>query len=735
MNRKPSLKWLLIPGALLFLCITVVILAGGATWLTSRGDQTANTSDTPSGFSFSDLFKGNKSADSGTPDTASAPNTTSPGATVTNQTYIPVFTKPLVSNPNTAALQTLHGLVQLQQADGSWQTVQTTELTKGQTIRTWDFSSAVITFFDGSYVLIDAQTRLTLETVNAPANGERTITLFQPYGQTTHNVAQQASNIAYDVRTPSALGSATGTIFEVTVHDDKSSQINVVEGTVEVTGQNAAVELTTGQTTSVEDGDNPTDPVFWVSGEGEVTQTGEVWIIGGLDFQVNAQTIITGDPQVGDIVSVRGYLLPDGTRLADRILLLTSDDEEHFRLTGLVESMGADAWVISGQEIRVNETTEIDPGIEVGSRVLVIGIIRDGGQLFAESITLLDEETTHFEFTGLVEAIDGRFWTIGGTVIATHENTVITGDPVVGDLLHVTGRIQEDGTWLARTIEKVNESSRFEIIGLVETIAPWVVSGTSFEVNEFTQIEPGVVVGSLVRVTGTILEDGTWLARSIELLDGTNTLVFIGIVGSIDPWSVDGHSLVTDENTVLVGDIVVGSLVRVTVQVQLDGTWLALRIELIEIGPVVGCVEFVDVVTGLTDNEIILASGVVIPRALAEIEGDLEVGSQVVVKLCFGPDDVLVFAWIFVVEEEIRPTPTPGPTRTPGPTGTPPPIGDDKVTICHIPPGNPGNAHTITVGASAVDAHLAHGDHLGPCTGDEGGGRDDDKKNNGNKDD
>ena len=35
----------------------------------------------------------------------------------------------------------------------------------------------------------------------------------------------------------------------------------------------------------------------------------------------------------------------------------------------------------------------------------------------------------------------------------------------------------------------------------------------------------------------------------------------------------------------------------------------------------------------------------------------------------------------------------------------------DKVTICHIPPGNPDNAHAITVGAPAVPAHVAqHGD-------------------------
>jgi hypothetical protein len=40
-----------------------------------------------------------------------------------------------------------------------------------------------------------------------------------------------------------------------------------------------------------------------------------------------------------------------------------------------------------------------------------------------------------------------------------------------------------------------------------------------------------------------------------------------------------------------------------------------------------------------------------------------------------------------------------------------------KVTICHCPPGNPENRHTITVSESAVAAHLAHGDTLGPCEG------------------
>ena len=39
--------------------------------------------------------------------------------------------------------------------------------------------------------------------------------------------------------------------------------------------------------------------------------------------------------------------------------------------------------------------------------------------------------------------------------------------------------------------------------------------------------------------------------------------------------------------------------------------------------------------------------------------------------------------------------------------------GQPKVTICHVPPGNPDNAHFITVGEPALPAHVAHGDTLG----------------------
>jgi len=45
--------------------------------------------------------------------------------------------------------------------------------------------------------------------------------------------------------------------------------------------------------------------------------------------------------------------------------------------------------------------------------------------------------------------------------------------------------------------------------------------------------------------------------------------------------------------------------------------------------------------------------------------------------------------------------------------------GKDKITICHIPPGNPNKAKTVKIAEPALEAHLAHGDNVGECEDEE----------------
>ena len=55
-------------------------------------------------------------------------------------------------------------------------------------------------------------------------------------------------------------------------------------------------------------------------------------------------------------------------------------------------------------------------------------------------------------------------------------------------------------------------------------------------------------------------------------------------------------------------------------------------------------------------------------------------------------------------DDEVPPSPAPSPAP-----------GAQRITICHIPPGNPANRQTITISVSAWPAHQRHGDTLGPC--------------------
>ena len=62
---------------------------------------------------------------------------------------------------------------------------------------------------------------------------------------------------------------------------------------------------------------------------------------------------------------------------------------------------------------------------------------------------------------------------------------------------------------------------------------------------------------------------------------------------------------------------------------------------------------------------------------------------------------------------------TPAPATPPATAPVvvpPPPVKEEKITICHKPPGNPTNVQTLEVSKSALSAHLAHGDHVGECT-------------------
>jgi hypothetical protein len=429
-----------------------------------------------------------------------------------------------------------------------------------------------------------------------------------------------------------------------------------------------------------------------------------IWNIGGQIFHTTASTIILGNPQPGDWVRFEGYQQADGVLFANLIVLISHTYENQFEFIGQVENIDATTWTVSGRVVQVNEMTTIATGLVVGNYVQVTGSITADGRFWATSVSRMAITDAHFRFVGILTNINGNVWTISGIKVAVNENTVLNGEFVVGHPVSVIGIIEEDGTWLALSIDLVTmEGYRFDFIGPVQSMNPWVVSGIGFDTAEWTEIDTGIDVGNRARVTGVVSADGIWVAERIERLD-TEQLTrfnFFGPVISINPWNVRGVLLTVDERTTIKREITLGEMVKVTGWILTDGSWLATEIKHTGLHLGQGCFLISSVVQSMNDGQIVLINGQTI--ALSddlELVGDLREGSLVRYQLCVDAAGVSKIWRISVVSQDQLPT-------TDGSGG--------KVIICHAPPGNPNNRHTIEVGQSAVSAHLGHGDTLGAC--------------------
>jgi hypothetical protein len=645
-----------------------------------------------------------------------------------HQLFMPLLNTSLLVGPAQAALHNLRGLVEVNNGNGPWTAVDAnTNLPAGSRIRTSRYSSASLTFYDGSQALLGPQAELALDQVNAlrPEAGFRTVVMTQWAGESEHKVQlRHDGRSRYEVNTATGAGIARGTQFRVSIAADGRAAYTVSEGKVDVSNNGRTISVVAGQTTHFTDSEPPAEPSFIITGTGTVTQMGETWVIAGQTFTVTATTLIYGEPEVGDLVYVDGHLVENGNPpVADRIQRL-DDDDYQFTFTGEVEEIGSESWLVSGLTINLTADTQIDPEIGVGDAVQVVGfILQLEGHLVATAVTRPEDDEKPFEFVGVVQNISAGAWTISGITIGIDEETEIEEGITVGDTVKVNGIILANDTWLAEEIEQlVDDNATFTFTGTVMNIDPWLVGGIGFEVAEWAQIDPGIESGDTVRVSGVILADGTWLATEIELQTGNVLqIVFVGEVNNLDPWVISGLPISSDENTLIVGEIAVGDLVRVTAWIRDDGTWLATHILLLDSDQEQECVAITAVVTGINGDEITLGNGqTILLHDDLVIDGELRLGSVILITACVQEDGTIVIVSIIVIYTP-PPPPPPGADDDNDENGNDNDENDDdgndqgggSVTICHKP-DTPAEK-TKTLPQSALSGHLGHGDTMGPC--------------------
>ncbi len=572
--------------------------------------------------------------------------------------FLPVVSMPVMMSADTAVIQGIKGIVEVQRADG-WQTVgNNVSLAAGQRIRTGDLSQATLSFYDGSEAYLSANTEMTIDELNAlrPEEGFRTVVMTQWIGNSEHSVAfRNDGGSRYEVKTPDGSGLARGTKFNVLVAPNMLTRYIVTEGKVDVSAQNQVVPVTAGQLSTILTGSTPAEANFNISGEGEVTALGSEWTIAGQTFQTYEQTIIVGNPQLGDLVQVNGHLLPDGSRVADTIVLLRRAIVDRFNIEGDVASTGA-MWVVAGQSIMVDAETEVDDDIVVGDTVRVEGIILTGGALQATEITKVDDVPgLPFQFTGIVQTIGDESWMISGQTIAVDGDTAVSEEIEAGDVVAVKGWILEDGNWLATAIEEQEDDDlpTFEFTGSVQNMNPWQVAGIDFETRAWTVVATDLALGDSVRVRGTILSDGTWVADAIIALDdlSPDTITFVGVVVSMEPWVINGMPLVVSSETLIDDSVTVGAQVVVQAQLLPDGTWSILTIQTLYPNFGYGCLTLISPITVVNADSFELKHWKVqIKRdGRIKINGNLKVSSITTLPICSGWDGITIIIGDIIV--------------------------------------------------------------------------------------
>ncbi len=536
--------------------------------------------------------------------------------------------------PHDAVLTEARGLVELQTSNGQWtQTAAGQAVEAGQRVRTHDLSGATLSFYDGSQAQLGPNSEMSVDALDAQKSGARVIALTQWAGESDHVVAHSDDPASrYEVHTASGTGSAKGTRFHVSVSPNQLARFDVAEGVVAVAGKNTTVNVVAGQSTTIVVGQAPQTPVFLIEGEGQVTQAGAVWSIAGYPLKTDASTLILDDPQPGDWVSFEGHLLPDGTRFADRIILLHQRIENSFDLTGAVEVISTTQWTIAGRVVRVDALTHIDDGLAVGNMVEVRGFAATDGTLWA--LTIQSAIANAFRFTGVVQTIGANAWVVSGISVTVNVSTTVEPGIVAGDRVAVVGQILPDGRWLATSIKRAALGT-FDFVGVVTSTAPWVVDGKAIATDAHTQIDAGIQVGNRVRVRGRVLTDGTWLADSIEQLDEgqRHHVEFTARVKHISPWVVGAVTVTVDAHTQLIGDIHVGDLVIVSGNLLPDGTVVANKIILVANQE--SCFTFFTVIKSATASRLVLFDDQTIDLDnTIKVSGDLKAVAVIMVRGC-----------------------------------------------------------------------------------------------------
>ena len=119
----------------------------------------------------------------------------------------------------------------------------------------------------------------------------------------------------------------------------------------------------------------------------------------------------------------------------------------------------------------------------------------------------------------MVNAINGEWWTIGGTTVKVTGETQLENSPGLGDMASVKAERRGNGEIVALRIRALREIE-VNFQGVIEVMdgAGWVISGTRVIVDGSTEIRGTPEIGATVQVAAVQHADGTLVAKVVAVV-------------------------------------------------------------------------------------------------------------------------------------------------------------------------------------------------------------------------
>ncbi len=213
---------------------------------------------------------------------------------------------------------------------------------------------------------------------------------------------------------------------------------------------------------------------------------------------------------------------PAPTATASATELPKPRDRTTGRIQGYVERIEGGWWTIDGKTVECDGNTQFSGDPDVGALVDANVEITPEGRYIGLSIRRIGQPNptpSPFEFTDVVKAINGEWWTIGPNTVKVTGETQLENDPGLGDTVEVKAERRAAGEVVALRITALRVDPH-PIQGIIESMNGdiWVINGTPVIVDGRTEIRGTPAIGATVQVLAIPQPDGTLVARIVQVI-------------------------------------------------------------------------------------------------------------------------------------------------------------------------------------------------------------------------